>query len=146
MGDPQSMRRCIWRTYGLPANDQESLAQRRARDLDEAVQGMVQLENQEDRPRHRAGADEEDNDDRHVPRGEEAETAEEHREPEDEQHYEGRGQRVLCLFDEHPARLPDVAHHLLRLGEDLPMRVVARGEGPEAVLHEPVLSTLLDGP
>ena len=64
------------RTWTLLTQVLQCITQRRAGDFDEAVQGLVQFENQEDGRGDRARAHGEDHECADIPRGEDAETEE----------------------------------------------------------------------
>jgi len=110
--------------------------QRGARNLDQAIQRLVQLEDEEDRRRDRAGAHEEDRHGRDVGWRVQPEADEQKTEPEDQDEEKRERKLVLRLFDQEPVGLAEIAHDLLGLREDLPLSLVLGLELAQLGPHE----------
>src|SRR5262245_22183839 len=101
--DPRS-----WRTRLRPAQLRQGAAQRSVRNPQQPVERPIQLENQEDRPGDRGGAQEQRDDRRAVDRSKQAEAPKDDRQPKDEHDQKRRRDRAASLLKEEPARLADV--------------------------------------
>ena len=114
----------------------QGVAQGGVGDLDEALQGPVQIEDEEDRDGDRARTHEQHYENGGIRRSEQPEANEEEGQPEDQDEEEGERELVLLLFNQQPASLTQVAHDLLGLGEGLALGVVLRREFAQLALNE----------
>ena len=105
-------------------------------DLDEALQGPVQLEDEEDSDGDRTRAHEQHREDGGIRRSEQPEADEEEGQPENQDEEERERELVLLLFNQQPAGLTQVVYDLLGLGEGLALGVVLRREFAQLPLNE----------
>src|SRR5271166_3072166 len=95
----------------LLAQLSKRIAQRGIRDLHEPSKGLIELEDKEDRARHREGPDQERDEDGRVAGRKEAEAGEDDAEPENQYDQECGRNRATALLKQQPARLAQVECH-----------------------------------
>src|SRR5262245_50385985 len=93
-------------------------------DFDEALQGPVQIDDEEDSYGDRASTHEQNREDGGISRSEQTEADEEEGKPEHQDEEEWERELGLFLFNQQPATLTQVAHDLLGLVKGLAHGVV----------------------
>src|SRR5262245_7849490 len=79
----------------LPADLGQYILERIARHADQPLEGLIQVEDEQDRRGHRSRADKKNDGDGGVSRREQPQAQEEHGEPEDQDHEERRRNRAV---------------------------------------------------
>src|SRR5215510_3934233 len=124
--------------HGLLAELRQGLAQWSAGDLNQPLKRLVQLQDQEDRPGHGERTDEQGGDHGAVGARQETEADEDKRDPGNEHHQEGHGNRGPLLLKHQPARLAERAREAERFGLERTLRVLLRREGLERGVESPL--------